>query len=145
MIQQFQASGRGRVAARAQRDISTIELCCWLTRFTPNGVIPMDKNLFFEKVRAGDTAAVAEMLRREPGLAQAVNELGVSAILMACYTGRKEIRDLLLEHSAQLELHEAVTAGQLEKVQDLVEKDARTAKACSPDGFPLVALAAAFG
>src|SRR5262252_4226255 len=105
----------------------------------------MDTNTFFEKVRAGDAAAVAEMLGKDPRLVQAKNERGVSAILMACYTGRKEIRELLLERGATLELHEAVAAGQLAKVQEFVEKDGAAAKANSPDGFPVVALAAAFG
>lgn len=105
----------------------------------------METTTFFEKVRGGDTAAVGEMLGREPDLLHAKNEQGVSAILMACYAGRKEIRDLLIAKGAQLQLHEAVAAGQLAKVREFVEKDNAAAQGLSPDGFPLVALAAAFG
>ncbi len=64
---------------------------------------------------------------------------------MACYTGRKEIRDLLLQNGARLELHEAAAAGQLERVKGFVEQDCKLAKKYSPDGFPVVALAAVFG
>ncbi len=46
---------------------------------------------------------------------------------------------------AHLEFHEAVAAGQLERVEHFVDKDADLARAISPDGFPVVALAAAFG
>jgi len=105
----------------------------------------METTLFFEKLRAGDTAGVAGCLQQDPGLAQAKNEQGVSAVLLACYLSRKEIRDLLLQHGAKLELHEAVAAGQLEKVKESIEKDNAAAEGFSPDGFPLVALAAAFG
>ena len=99
----------------------------------------------FVALRAGDTAEVARMLDQEPALAQARNEQGVSAVLMACYMGRKEIRDLLIEKGAHLELHEAAAAGNLPRVRELVEANLQLAKSYSPDGFPLVALAAAFG
>ena len=99
----------------------------------------------FASLRAGDTAAVASMLEMEPALVQARNEQGVSAVLMACYTGRKEIRDLLIEKGANLELHEAAAAGHLQRVQELVKENLQLAKSYSPDGFPVMALAAAFG
>jgi uncharacterized protein len=104
-----------------------------------------DVAAFFEQVRAGDAGAVSESLQRDRSLVNAKNEKGVSAILMACYAGRKEVRDLLLREGAQLEAHEAVAAGQIKKVTELVERDTSVAKGFSPDGFPLVALAAAFG
>ena len=67
----------------------------------------------FASLRAGDTAAVARMLEQDPGLSQARNEQGTSVVLMACYMGQKEIRDLLIEKGAHLELHEAAAAGNL--------------------------------
>lgn len=100
---------------------------------------------FFDAVRSGDSAAVAKLLDADPGLLSARNEQGQSAVLAACYTGRKEIRDLLIARGAVLALHEAAAAGQLPRVKELVEKNASLAKSFSPDGFPLLALAAAFG
>jgi len=99
----------------------------------------------FVALRAGDTAAVARILEEQPALAQARNEQGISAVLMACYMGRKEIRDLLIEKGAHLELHEAAAAGNLPRVRELVEANLQLAKSYSPDGFPVLALAAAFG
>ncbi len=64
---------------------------------------------------------------------------------MAVYSGRKEIRDLFLARGVTLELHEAAAAGQLERVKQIVEKDAALANSFSPDGFPVFALAAVFG
>ena len=99
----------------------------------------------FASLRAGDTAAVARMLEQDPGLSQARNEQGTSVVLMACYMGQKEIRDLLIEKGAHLELHEAAAAGNLPRVRELVEENSQLAKSYSPDGFPVMALAAAFG
>ena len=100
---------------------------------------------FFSAIRSGDIAAVTSLLGREPSLAEAQDPRGASAVLMACYTGRKEIRDLLIARGARLQLHEAVAAGHLAKVKELVEARSDSAKGFSPDGFPLLALAAAFG
>ena len=51
---------------------------------------------FFAAIRAGDTAAVRTMLEAEPALAATKNEQGQSPMLAAVYSGRAEIRDLLL-------------------------------------------------
>jgi uncharacterized protein len=100
---------------------------------------------FLAAVQAGDAAAVARMLEQDPQLVNARNERGVSAVLMACYAGRKEIRDLLIGKGARLELHEAAAAGSLPRVKELVEREPELARSYSPDGFPAMALAAAFG
>ena len=105
----------------------------------------MSQTDFFAAVRAGDAAAVARLLAEEPALLEARNEQGASAVLLACYSGRKEIRDLLVEKGARLELHEAAAAGELSRVRELVEANPAAAKGYSPDGFPLLAPAAAFG
>ncbi len=100
---------------------------------------------FFQAVQAGDASKVAALLDTDASLASAKNEKGQSAVLMAVYSGRKEIRDLLLARGVTLELHEAVAAGQLDRVKQIVEKDAALANSFSPDGFPVFALAAVFG
>jgi len=99
----------------------------------------------FASLRAGDIAAAARLLEQDPRLSEARNEHGISVVLMACYTGRKDIRDLLLQNGAQLELYEAAACGDLPRAKELVEKDSSLATSHSPDGFPAVALAAVFG
>lgn len=99
----------------------------------------------FAALRAGDTTKFAEILNADSTLLDAKNENGVSAVLLACYMGRKEIRDLLIARGARLDLHEAAAAGHLPRVRKLVESDASAAAAFSPDGFPVMALAAVFG
>ena len=99
----------------------------------------------FDAIRTGDVAKVRDVLRADAALVDARNSQGQSAVLMACYMGRKEIRDLLLEKGATLQLHEAAAAGNLSRVKKIVEEKPDLAKGYSPDGFPVMALAAAFG
>lgn len=105
----------------------------------------MNQADFFAAVQGGELAEVSRLLEAEPALLQARNERGATAVLTACYTGRKEIRDFLIAKGARLELHEAAAAGQLSRVKELVEAAPATAKSVSPDGFPVMALAAVFG
>ena len=100
---------------------------------------------FFDAIRAGDAGKIAALLDAQPDLLKARNAQGQSGVLAASYSGRGEIRDLLIARGAGLELHEAVAAGQLGRVKQLIEEEPSLAKSISPDGFPLVALAAAFG
>lgn len=99
----------------------------------------------FAALRAGDTLKFKEILDSDPALLNAKNENGVSAVLMACYMGRKEIRDLLIARGAHLELHEAAAAGHLPRVKEVVDAEPGAAASYSPDGFPVMALAAVFG
>jgi len=104
-----------------------------------------DEPALFEAIRTGDAGKVRELVSANVNLVNARNPQMQSAVLMSCYQGRKEIRDLLIEKGATLELHEAVAAGNLNRVKELVEAEQGLAKNYSPDGFPLLALAAAFG
>ncbi len=100
---------------------------------------------FFQVIQARDTAAVKRMLAAEPQLASARNEKGQSALLLALYSGNKELCDALEAQGIPLELHEAAALGRLERVKQLVEEMPTQAKTYSPDGFAVIALAAVFG
>jgi len=104
-----------------------------------------DAKEFFAAIRSGDTAKVKTMIEAEPSLVSAKNEQGQSPVLAAVYSGRSEIRDTLIARGAHLEFYEAVAAGQLESVEHFVDKAPDLARSFSPDGFPVIALAAAFG
>jgi len=104
-----------------------------------------DAKEFFAAIRSGDTAKVKTMIEAEPSLVSAKNEQGQSPVLAAVYSGRSEIRDTLIARGAHLEFYEAVAAGQLESVEHFVDKAPDLARSFSPDGFAVIALAAAFG
>jgi len=104
-----------------------------------------ETQLFFDAIRAGDLAAVRTLLDQDAALLNGKNAQSQSPVLFSIYNRQKEIRDFLVSHGAVLELHEAAAAGDLARVKELLEKDAALARSYSPDGFPVVALAAVFG
>jgi ankyrin repeat protein len=104
-----------------------------------------ESKAFFEAIRAGDLPAVKSLVGADSSLASARNDSGVSGVLTAVYLGRGEIRDFLITNGATLELPEAVAVGNLARVRELIEKNQAEANSLSPDGFPVVALAAFLG
>jgi ankyrin repeat protein len=105
----------------------------------------MSAAALFEAIPAGDLSVVTSLLNADPALASAKNDSGVSAVLMSVYAGKKEIRDLLLSHGAELDLPTAAAVGNLDRVKQIVEKNPASAASFSADGFPVVALSAVFG
>lgn len=100
---------------------------------------------FFDAIRSGDLARVQSLLDADPSLASARNESGASALLLSIYTGRHDVRQLLLLRGLQMDLAEASAAGNLSRVKQLVEIDPAAANSFSADGFPVFALACFFG
>ena len=104
-----------------------------------------DTKLFFDAIRSGDLATVRSLLDADPALASAKHESGASALLLSIYTGRHEVRELLLSRGLQMDLAEASAAGNLSRVKQLVEANPAAANSSSADGFPVFALACFFG
>ena len=100
---------------------------------------------FFAAIRTGGLDQVRSLLDTDGSLASAKNPDGVSAILTSVYSGRTEIRDLLLARGASLDLQDAVAVGNMERVKEIVGGNPALAKSFSADGFPVVALACVFG
>jgi ankyrin repeat protein len=100
---------------------------------------------FLEAVKIGDLTHVKQMLTIEPGLASARTDSGVSALMLAIYHHRPEIRDLLIERGAPIDIHEAAAAGKFERVKALAEADPKAIHAFAGDGFAPLALASFFG
>lgn len=104
-----------------------------------------EAQLFFDAIRCGDLGAVRALLDADAALLTTKNAQSQSPVLFSIYNRQKEIREYLMSRGVTLELHEAAAAGDLSRVKELVEKDAVLAKAYSPDGFPVLALAGVFG
>ncbi|HEV2491262.1 MAG TPA: ankyrin repeat domain-containing protein [Candidatus Acidoferrales bacterium] len=100
---------------------------------------------FLEAVKSGDLARVKQMLTIESGLANARAETGPSAVLLAVYHGRTEIRDALIASGAKLDIHEATAAGKSERVAALVRENPAAINSFAADGFAPLALAGFFG
>jgi ankyrin repeat protein len=99
---------------------------------------------FIEAVKQGDRDAVERMLAQDPSLVGARDERGVSAVLLSHYYGRDEVARVLLARRPQLDIFEAATVGDAERVRELLSQDRSLANAWSPDGFFPLGLAAFF-
>ena len=104
-----------------------------------------EQKALFEAIRSGDLAAVKSLVSSDAALASVTNDSGVSAVLTAVYMGHAEIRDFLIASGAELGLPEAAAMGNLARVRELIENNHADANSFSPDGFPVVALAAFLG
>lgn len=101
-----------------------------------------DEEAIVEAVQRGDLAAVRELLRGDPRLANArehFSGVGTPALVMACRNGHREIAELLLDHGADVQassvmgwnaLDAAVDEGRREVVGMLLsrEMDARSSQ-----------------
>jgi len=103
------------------------------------------KEELFQAIGKGDLPVVKAIIESDPQLAASRNEKGQSAVLLAVYSGQRNVLDFLLSQNLTLELHEAAATGQLAHVKQTVERSPELASSFSPDGFPIAALAAFLG
>ena len=103
------------------------------------------KEDLFQAIGKGDLPIVKNIIESDPQLAASKNEKGQSAVLLAAYSGQRNVLDFLLSQNLTLELHEAAAAGKLAHVKQIVESSPALANSFSPDGFPIAALAAFLG
>jgi uncharacterized protein len=91
------------------------------------------------------------MVSADPALIAARSSTGDSAILTAVYHRQKEIVNLLVARGATMTIFEACAAGEVERVERLLERSASGAidgpaiNACSADGWTALHLASFFG
>ena len=99
---------------------------------------------FIAAIKKGDREAVERMLASDPALVSARDEQGVSAVLLSHYYGKEEVSRALLARRPELDIFEAATAGDAERVRALLAKDRALTNAWSSDGFFPLGLAAFF-
>ena len=100
---------------------------------------------FLECVQKGDKTKINHLLAANPDLAGSKTKSGVSAILQAFYYGHPDVARAIGEKKNDLDIFEAGVLGRLDRVKTLVTNDRSLARDYSPDGFPVVALAAYLG
>jgi ankyrin repeat protein len=99
----------------------------------------------FAAIEAGDVERVRALLVEDPGLANARDATGVSALMRARYRFDRPVSDALLAVDPDLDIFEASTLGYVDRLRERLEEDPARAMAYSPDGFTPLHLAAFFG
>ena len=98
----------------------------------------------FDVVRAGDTGRLKALLAEQPGLVNVRNERGHSPVLIAQYHHKKEAVQVLLEARPELDIFDAASVGQTDRVAEWLDRDPALVNAYSSDGFYPLGLAAFF-
>lgn len=103
------------------------------------------EKVFFEAIKNGDREQVEQLLARNPELASARNEGGISAVLLATYHNEPEIAERLSHSVARLNIFEAAAIGNIERVAEILKDDPAQVNAVASDGFQPLGLASFFG
>ena len=106
----------------------------------------MDKDLEMrEAVAAGDAGKVGALMKQDPALAKIRDKNGVSLILVAIFSGRAKIAELLASDREDLDLFEAAALGRTDRARQLLGKDLKLAAEYAADGFTALHYAAHLG
>jgi ankyrin repeat protein len=96
-----------------------------------------------EAARRGDADAVARILDDDPALVNAKAN-GVSALLLALYSGHPDVSRIFVEHGARLDVFDAAALGEIFRLEEILREDPSLADAVAADGFTPLGLAAFF-
>ena len=99
----------------------------------------------FALIEAGDADGVRALLAEQPWLAAERDDEGVSPLLRARYRMDKGLVEAVRAHVDRLNVFEAATFGDLDRLTELLADDPELVDAMSGDGFTPLHLAAFFG
>lgn len=105
----------------------------------------MQNDEFLKAIREGDLAKVDRLLENSPSIAKSKDKNGVSVILTALYNGKREIARAIAAKKPELDIFEAASLGNLQRVKSLIRQNPSLASEYSADGFTALALAAYLG
>jgi len=105
----------------------------------------MDASALIEAIRRGDSSTVRAAVQEDPALARSRDPSGVSVICLAVYFGRDDIAKDLAHTRDDLDVFEASTVGDADRVAELLESSQELVNAYSPDGFQPLGYACFFG
>jgi ankyrin repeat protein len=96
-------------------------------------------------IQGGDKDKLQTLLSKDPALAAARDEKGVSAIMTALYQRRSDLLVLLLAARPAMDIFDATAVGRPEQVAELLKNHCELATSWSPDGFTALHFACYFG
>jgi ankyrin repeat protein len=91
-----------------------------------------------------DDARVRELLAWDPTLADARDDSGVSALMLSRYHGAPDATKAIRAARAELDVFEAATLGDVDRLHDLLHEDSSLLTARSPDDATALHFAAFF-
>lgn len=101
----------------------------------------LDSQLFRQAVEQGDLSRVQGYLERDPALASSRDERGRSVFVLASLAGHAEVAEALRARLGSLDLVEAVLAGDVKRVAEIVGEHPRLVNEIHPAGGSAVHMA----
>ena len=95
-------------------------------------------------VKDGNGARVRELLAWDPTIADARDDSGISALMLSRYHGAHEATAAIRAARAELDVFEAATLGDVDRLHGLLHEDASLLEARSPDDTTALHFAAFF-
>jgi uncharacterized protein len=94
--------------------------------------------MLIDAIKSRDAERVRALLENDPEQAEEHDENGVSALMLSRYYGGDATAEIRAARSTSLDVFEAATVGDLERLRSLLEEDPELARARSvDDGTPL--------
>lgn len=103
------------------------------------------KQEMFTAVKAKDVTRVKELLAQDEKLANTKTEHGESPLLLSVYYGAKDVTEFLVNQGVDLNMFEAASIGNTQKVQEFLQENPNAINDYSSDGWTALALASFFG
>ena len=107
--------------------------------------MPRTRDQLLAAIDAGDTDQVRALVAVDPSTAMARDDQGVSALMRARYRQDEAMVEAIRPSAGELDMFEAVTFGDLDRVTELWIFDPAIVATRSGDGFTPLHLAAFFG
>ncbi|WP_321394290.1 ankyrin repeat domain-containing protein [Emcibacter sp.] len=99
----------------------------------------------FKAIDIADADKLNEILDKEPGLASARSEDGLSAVLFTLYLQKHDLTDILLAHEPQLDLFDLAALGMNDLLAVVLTDPRIDVNMYAGDGFSALHLACFFG
>ena len=90
---------------------------------------------FFDAIKTGNSAKVAELLKQQPALKKVATKNGTTPVLYAVYAKHPDISELLIAAGIEPNIFEAAATGRTGRVRELLKNDPSLIRALSPDGW----------
>lgn len=100
---------------------------------------------FIELIKTGRNDQLEQKLIENPSLAHSKTDQGISLLQFAAYCRNNFAVDILKQHKMEINIFEAVSIGDHDTVNQLLDENPELLNSYSSDGFTVLGLASFFG